>query len=425
MSRLAFALACLAGGLALAQPNTYFVPIAQRTVTPVVGANAMGTSIWLPDQSVDPNQTLLFGVGSGSLEVFPVAAQGSGSITNVPTQADAIATAPGVLVQGVSKTLIAVLGNGAISLYTIDDTGSGIQAFVPRNPASGPIDAGTQIALSAVAGGRAALLVADGFRITRFEIDMTGSQTVVTPGSSMSASPPGTTDQSNALVFDGINNIGFVGGRVLGDIYQFDPRLDAGPPSAFDIALVSQGRLAAPVTGFALYSVTTATYLLAANNQGVTLYDLRSGTPVLGGIRIIPFDAVGPITGPAGVAVTNLPVGTGFPKGFFAVGDRTQTDLAELRWDVLAGQVDGGLTIDTLFDPRVVFLPDSGLPDAGVDGGVSDGGSGGTPGGGGGGPVGPGIPVEHDSSCATAAGTPVLLLLLGALGLLPRRRQRR
>jgi len=423
VTRLAFALAFLAAGLALAQPDTYFVPIAQRTLTPV-GANAMGTSIWLPVPSVDPNQTQLFGVGNGSLEIFPVAPQGSGGFTNVPAQVDAIATAPGVLVQGSSKTLIAVLGNGGISLYTIEDTGSGNQGFVPRNPASGPIDAGTQIALSAVAGGRAALLVADGFQITRFEIDMTGGQTVVTPGSKMSASPPGTTDQSNTLVFDGINNVGFVGGRVLGDIYRFDPRLDAGPPSAFDIALLSQGRLAPPVTGLALYSVTSATYLLAANNQGVTLYDLRSATPTLGGIRIIPFDAVGPITGPAGVAVTNLPVGAGFPSGFFAVGDRTQTDLAELRWDVLAGQVDGGLVVDTIFDPRVVYLPDSGVPDAGIDAGV-DGGTGGTPGGGGGGPNGPGIPVEHDSSCATAAGTPVLLLLLGVLGLLPRRRQRR
>jgi len=64
-------------------------------------------------------------------------------------------------------------------------------------------------------------------------------------------------------------------------------------------------------------------------------------------------------------------------------------------------------------------VPDGG----GADGGRDGGGSGTTPGGPA--PGGPGIPITHDSSCATAAGTPVLLLLLGVLGLLPRRRQRR
>src|SRR5262249_7126006 len=142
--------------------------------------------------------------------------------------------------------------------------------------------------------------------------------------------------------------------------------------------------------------VTGATYLLAANSQGITLYDLRSATPALSGVRVIPIDAVGPITAPAGVTLTNLPVVPGFDGGLFAVGDRTQTDLAVLRWDLLAGQVDGGLVVDTNFDPRIVNVPDSGVPDAGgTDGGAPDGGSGGSPGGGGGGNGGPGIPVEH------------------------------
>ena len=92
----------------------------------------------------------------------------------------------------------------------------------------------------------------------------------------------------NALVFDGFTNQGFVGGRVLGDIYQFDARLDAGPPSAFDIALVSQGRLAGPVTGLALYSVTSASYLLAANGQGLTIYDLNAAVPRSSGFRRDP-----------------------------------------------------------------------------------------------------------------------------------------
>ena len=140
---------------------------------------------------------------------------------------------------------------------------------------------------------------------------------------------------------------------------------------------------------------------------------------------MIPVDAVGPITAPAGVAVTNLAVDPGFPGGVIAVGDRTQTDLALLRWDLLASQVDGGLVIDTSFDPRGSSdggLPDGGVPDWGHPGQWNGRGRGPSNGGG---PLGPGIPVDHGSSCTTAAGAPVLLLLLAGLGLLPRRRQRR
>jgi len=424
VTRLTFALALLAGGLVLAQPDTYFAPIALRTAS-TVGPVGMGVSIWLPDQGTSPDYSLLFGFGSGTLDPFPLSPLSSGSLTNVPAKVDAIATAPGVLVNGTSRTLIAVLANGAVSFYTIDPVSPGVDRFNPIGPNTGPIDAGTQIALSAVAGGGAALLVSDGFRIYRFDLDASGGNVAVIQGGNISASPPGVVDESNTLVFDGINNVGFVGGRVLGDIYTFDPRMDAGDPSAFDIGLVSQGRLAAPVTGLALYSVTDATYLLAANNHGLTIYDLHASPAASSGFRVIPFDAVGPITGPAGVAVMNLPVDAGFPGGLIAVGDRTQTDLALLRWDMLAGQVDGGLTVDTSFDPRVVSTTDGGVPDGGTpDGGAPDGG-GSSPGGGGGGPQGPGIPVDHGSSCASVTGAPVLLLLLVGLGLLPRRRQRR
>ena len=420
MTRLAFALALLLGGLALSQPNTYFPPIAARTpASSPVGATAMGTAIWLPDPGIDPNQSLLFGTGDGTSVPFILNTQARANLTGLPAQVDAVATAPGVLVEGISKTLVAVLSNGAVRFATLDGDGT---SYTDRGPPT-PIDAGTQIALSAVPGGGAALLVSDGFRITRFEIDPSTNPVVVSQGGTISA---GATDQANALVFDGFTNQGFVGGRVLGDIYRFDARLDAGPPSAFDIALVSQGRLAGPVTGFALYSVTSATYLLVANGQGLTIYDLNAAVPPSSGFRVIPVDAVGSIGVPAGVAVTNLAVDAGFPGGVIAVGDRTQTDLALLRWDVLANQVDGGLVIDTTFDPRGA-VTDGGLPDGGLpDSGVVDSG---TPSGGGpsnvGGPRGPGIPVEHESSCATAAGAPVLLLLLAGLGLLPRRRQRR
>ena len=418
MTRLAFALALLLGGLAFSQPDTYFAPIVARTPSSSpVGANAMGTTLWLPDPGADMATSLLFGTGNGTSVPFVLATQGPATVQGFPSQVDAVAAAPAVVVAGKTTTLLAILSNGGVTFGNIDSTG-----FVFRGPAT-PISAGTQIALSAVPGGGAALLVANGFQISRFEIDASGSQVVVSPGGTIPASPSGATDQSNTLVFDGTTNIGFVGGRVLGDIYGFDAALDAGPPFSFDIALVSQGRLAAPVSGLAFYAVPDATYLLAANGQGITVYDLLQANPLPGAFRVIPSDGVGPITAPAGIALTNLPVNATFGQGIIAVGDRSQNDLALLDWGQLALQVDGGLTVNTAFDPRGVPT-DGGLPDGGIpDSGSGGGGNPGNPGGGG--PQGPGIPVDHGSSCATAAGGPVLLLLLAGLGLVPRRRQRR
>jgi len=424
VTRLAFALALLLGGLALAQPDTYFAPIILRTPsTSPVGANAMGTAIWLPDQGIDASVSLIFGTGSGSSVPFKLLTAAPASVSGFPAQVDAVAAAPGVIVNGQVRTLLAIQSGGNVTFGDLEPQ------FVSRGPASPISGAGTQIALSATPGGGAALLVANGFAISRFEIDASGAQVVVTPGATMQVTPSGGSDESNTLVFDGISNLGFIGGRVQGDIYRFDARLDAGLPVFFESGLVSQGRIAAPVTGLALYNVPSRTYLLAANTQGITVYDLFSPTPLQSAFRVIPIDSVGPITAPAGVSVTNLAVNPTFRQGVFAVGDRTQTGLALLDWGLLANQVDGGpLTIDPIFDPR-------GLADGGSDGGVPDSGtpdSGGGGGGGGnpnnpaaGGPLGPGIPVDHGSDCSTAGGAPVLVLLLAALALLPRRRQRR
>jgi len=429
VTRLAFVLALLLGGLALAQPDTYFAPIFARTpATSPVGANAMGTTLWLPDLGVDASGSLIFGTGSGSSVPFKIVDQTAASVSSFPAQVDAMAAAPGVVVNGQVRTLLAILASGNVTFGDLEG-GPPLQ-FVSRGPAT-PISVGTpaQIALSATPGGRAALLVADGFQLSRFEIDASGAQVVVTPGAKMPATPNGGSDETNTLVFDGIANVGFVGGRVQADIYTFDARLDAGRPVFFDVGLGNPGRLAPPVTGLALYNVPSGAYLLAASAQGITVYDLLLDpiTSVQTAFRVIPDDTVGPITAPAGVSVTNLAVNPTFAKGVFAVGDRTNTQLALLDWGALAIQVDGGLrTPDPTFDPRVVVdggpLPDGGIPDSGIpDSGPGGGGA--TPGGGG--PLGPGIPVDHGSDCATAGGPPVLLLLLAGLGLLPRRRQRR
>lgn len=424
MARFALALALLLGGLVSAQPvaETYFVPISARTpASSPVGPNAMQTSIALPDPGVGAAQSYLFGTGSGSSVPFVLGTQLLAPVNGFPLQVDAVATAPAVRVGNASKTLLAVSSGGLMVFGTIN---SG--TFQPLTTSTSIPNTG-RIALSATPGGGAALLSTDGFQIKRYDLDASsGNQVVVTPGFTMSAFAVGATDQANAIWFDATSNRGFVGGGVLGDIYQFDARLDAGQPTVFDTALVSQGRLAPPVTGLAAYFIQGGVaYLLAANAQGVTIYNLA---PLLGtsgqrasGFRMIPRDDAGVITGPFGVAVTNLDAGAGFPEGVIAVGDRSQNNLALVRWDTLAGQVDAGLIIDATFDPRGDGgFPDGGLPDAGTDGG----GGGGGPGPPNNLPIGPSVPVEH-SSCSTSAGGPALLAALaGLLLLLPRRRQR-
>jgi len=103
------------------------------------------------------------------------------------------------------------------------------------------------------------------------------------------------------------------------------------------------------------------------------------------------------------------------------IGDRT---LATLSWTDVATALDGGVVVDTGYDPRQGLLFDAGTPDAGPPD-AGDGGGGGNPGGGGG-PVGPGIPVESGtSSCAAAGGMPTLLPLVAALALAMLLRRRR
>lgn len=419
VTRSAIATAVLLCSLATAQPDTYFVPIAARTpASSPVGATALQTSIWLPDPGVDAAQSLLFGTGGGASIPFRLDTQAVATLTALPLQANAVAAAPGVLIGGSSRTLLAVSSGGTILFGTVE-----LGAFVPRGPAT-PIAGGSQIALSAVRDGGAALLLSDGFQVTRYDLDVSSGNVAATRGLTGSAAPNsgGFSDESSSLTFDGTAEVGFVGGRVVGDLYAFDARLDAGAPTVFDAALASQGRLSPPVTGLAVYAGRSARYLLAANGQGITVYDLLAGNPRATAFRVIPRDALGPITAPAGVAVTNLPAGTALPAGVIAVGDRTQTDLALVRWDVLATQVDGGLVIDTTTDPRGnggdAGTADGGVPDAGNTGGggIS----------GGGGPMSPGIPVDHPSGCASSPGGAGLAGVLAVLLLLvPLRRQRR
>ena len=421
VTRIALATFLLLGSVSAAQgPDTYFAPIVDRTGDNTVGATALQTSIWLSDPGTDAGLSLLFGTGGGSSASFGLDGLAPVAVSGFPPQADAVATAAGVLVGGSYRTLLAVSSNGSILFGTIE-SGAFRSAGVPATP----IPSGTLVALSAVPDGGAALLVSDGTLLTRWDLDLSTGAVNASRGFSVSATPTsgGTFDQPNTLFFDGLRNLGFVGGRILGDVYQFDPNLDAGAPTVFDPGQVSQGRLAAPVTGITLYPATGAGYLLVASAKGITFYNRNLANPLSSAFRVIPIDSEGPITTPAGVALTNLPAGPLLPLGAIAVGDLTHRNLALLSWGALSVQIDAGLPVDTT-DPRGT-PGDGGAPDGG--GSDAGGGGGGGPSGPPGGAPGPGIPVDHPSSCASAAGPPTLVALVAGLGALAsrRRRQRR
>jgi len=427
--RSALATAVLVGGISSAQPATYFPPIDLRTAQNSVGATNMQVALSLSDPGVDVAQSVVFGSGGGSSVPFLLGTFSQApSIGGVfPASVDAVATAPGVLVGTTYHTLIAVSSSGFVEFGTVQ---SG--TFATLSGPLTPIPGSSAIAISAVPDGGAALLVLDSAgMISRWDLDLSTGGIVADAGFVGPGAPTGggaTFDQPNTLYFDGLRNIGFVGGRVLGDIYQFDPNLDAGAPTVLDAALVSQGRLAPPVSGLAMYQASDAGYLLAANGVGITIYDLGQADPRPGAFRVVPTDAVGPITSPGGVAVTNLGAGPLLPGGVIVVGDRTNTGLARIRWDLLAALDGGILVIDSVTDPRGTPAPDAGLC---PDGGVPDGGACLPPSGGGGpgnlpGPPGPYVPPPaSSSSCASVPGGPALaVLLLGLVLLVPRRRQR-
>jgi len=429
-SGLVFAL--LLASAATAQPATYFVPIVQRTptTTPIPGAAPLQVSLVLPAPGVPASSSFLFGAATQAPVPYALPDLTAGGVANLQSTADAIVAAPGVLVAGASQTLLAVSSGGIVSFGTLESTG-----FVSRGP--GVTIPGTrQLALAAVPDGGAALLVSNGSQVTRWDLDVSSGKVQASPGFTGSAAPLSGGDVSLSLVLDGFHDIGFIGGQTLGDIYVFDARLDAGPPQAFDLRLLSAGRLTAPVTGLALYGVEVPLYLLAANGAGLTVYPLPGRLPVSlmsigqtdldAGFRVIAVDpsgATGPITGPQGVALTNLPAGSAYPDGMVVLGDPATRGLATLSWSALA---DGGLLIDPT-DPRGTPAPDAGLC---PDGGVPDGGSCAPPPSGGPGnlpgPPGPYVPPPaSSSSCASAPGGPALaVLLLGLVLLVPRRRQR-
>lgn len=339
MTRLGLVVGLLLAPVALGQPTTVTVPIVARTpaANPVTGTGPLTEAVVLPPLSAQLDQTLAFGAGGGAPAVFRVADATPTTVSNLPATIDAIATAPGVMVNGVASTVLAISTGGAITLGTLE-----ANAFVARNAPGIPIPATTLVAMTATPDAGAALFVSDGTNITRWDIDGSGTNLVATQGFTISANPTagGFTDSPRVLVVDGLGGqaqrgLGYVGGGTLGDIYVFDAQLDAGSPSAFDVAQVSLGRLAPPITGLALMQGLQSDYLLAANTQGLTVYDLTlpSLESLAGAFVLRGADSAGTLTVPLGVGATNLSASTLTPGGAIVVGN-----LGIAPWPCSAGR---------------------------------------------------------------------------------------
>src|SRR5262249_28868639 len=352
-----------------------------------------------------------------------VANQGPATVVGLPLTADVVATAPGFVSGGSRTTLVALSVGGAIVLGTLNQ--GSFSAFDART-----LPPTTLAAITPTPPAAPALFVSNGTTIPRWDIN--GSQGgAVQQGFTISANPTsgGGGDTARVLVVDGLGNRlrgwGYVGGGTLGDIYRFDAQLDAGDPLAFDVALLSSGRLAAPVTGLALMPGRASDYLLAANGQGVTVYDLvvaELNPPAAraGAFILRASDDAGTITAPGGVAATNLAIPSGFPGGAVVVGNIADRTLAMLSWAGVRTATDGGVVVDIAYDPRngLIFVPspdagpppDGAQPHAGAAGGAN-------PGRWRGGALRPGIPAGNGGSCAAAADVPALLPLLAVLAL--------
>jgi hypothetical protein len=409
--RLVLVAAALLGSVASAQSFTvnYLVPIQARTTPALTGVGAVDVALWYSDPATPVAGSLLFATSNDVPFPFTLGTYSSATVTGFPSSAAGVASGPNVIVQGTRRSLVAVAVAGSVRVGIIDD-GQWSALATTQSISGGP-----PMAVASSPDGGAVLLVSDATatQLTRYDLGLSSVPVGVVQGKTASL----LTEPIRALVLDGARNKVLAGGGTLGNLYVLDARLDAGP-DPFDIAQTSQGRLIPPVTGLAVYQGTTAAYLLVSSNAGLTIYDLRQSNPLPGAFTVTAQDSLGPLTGPTGVAVTNMAAGTSFPEGVIALGDPTNRGIALVRWDAIPP--DAGLVSDPSADPRGLPLDggpgDSGCPTCGPGGGGN-----GQPGG----PPGPGIPVDHGSSCASAAGAPLLVLLLASLGLLPRRRQRR
>ncbi|HZJ55145.1 MAG TPA: hypothetical protein VFD38_13475 [Myxococcaceae bacterium] len=410
MPRLVLAAAVLLGSVAAAQPVTYLVPIAGRTTPALSGTGAVDVALWYSDPGTEVGGSLLFATSQGAPVPFLLSSFTGTSVIGFPGTAAGVATTPDVLVQGVRRSLIALADSGSVRLGIIDN-GQWVELAKTQTISGGP-----PLAVAAAPDGGATLLVSDATatQLTRFDLGLSGATVQVVQGLTAAL----LTEPMRALVLDGFRDKVLVGGNTLGNLYILNAGLDAGP-NLFDTALVSQGRLAPPVTGLAVYQASTAAYLLVTSAAGLTIYDRLQLDPLPGAFRVIAQDQLGPLTAPTGVAVTNLDAGSTFPAGVIALGDATNRGLALVRWDAIPP--DAGLVIDPITDPR--GLPtDGGPPDAGCDGGSC-------------GPnnnpnlppdLSPFVPPPESSSCSSASGgVGVLAGLVALLAVLALRRGQR
>jgi len=134
--------------------------------------------------------------------------------------------------------------------------------------------------------------------------------------------------------------------------------------SRVSVDTVSSGHLTACVEGLAIYYTTDQAGYLIVSSQGsntFAIYQRRGNNDYIETFRIVSNDALGidGCTTTDGIDVTNVSLGSAFPKGLFIAHDHHNTgddddnsNFKLVPWDSIASAVSPALTIDTSWDPR-------------------------------------------------------------------------
>lgn len=124
------------------------------------------------------------------------------------------------------------------------------------------------------------------------------------------------------------------------------------------------GQLTANIEGLTLYYDSTHDGYLIASSQGNSTFVIynRSDNAYVGTFEIVAGNGIDKVSGTDGIDVTNFPLGSLFPQGVFVAQDGNNDvgnqNYKLVPWQAIANAFSPALTIDTLWDPRLVGAND-------------------------------------------------------------------
>jgi len=175
---------------------------------------------------------------------------------------------------------------------------------------------------------------------------------------------PGTTAEG-MVADDGLQRL-YVSEENVG-IWRYGAEPGEGETrTPVDGVISAGGHLTPSIKGTAIYYRSDGEGYLIAASEGAgnfLVYD-RVDNSFLGNFEIRAGNGVDNVSGQDGIDVMNLPLGNGFPQGMFVTQDHVNTDAGNgnsgnqnykyVPWRAIANDLDPPLTIDPLFDRRLV-----------------------------------------------------------------------